>query len=155
MFSIYPFLDRLFLGTNTETCGCLSVFGLAAIEPRKAFVLLCRRTKSLLSKTCSHYIDHFFFCLRTGVMANINKLTVVLCRDLVYPLFIHDDSDETTAIASMPGCHRHRLSSMMKEVDESVKYYTSQYHSFFVFFVITLRTTLTVQTRYHGFYSIS
>lgn len=47
-----------------------------------------------------------------------NEVTV---KDLVYPLFIHDDNDKASAIASMPGCYRHSLNSMMKEVDESVR----------------------------------
>jgi delta-aminolevulinic acid dehydratase/porphobilinogen synthase len=41
-------------------------------------------------------------------------------RDLIYPLFIHDDAD-TVEIASMPGCFRHSLDSMMREVEAARK----------------------------------
>lgn len=40
--------------------------------------------------------------------------------DFIYPLFIHEDSS-TAEIASMPGCFRHSLPSMMKEVHEAIR----------------------------------
>jgi len=41
--------------------------------------------------------------------------------DFIYPLFIHDH-ETTIDISSMPGCKRHSLSSMMQEVEDSVRY---------------------------------
>lgn len=38
--------------------------------------------------------------------------------DFVYPLFIHDD-DVEQEIPSMPGCFRHSLDGMMKEIEEA------------------------------------
>jgi len=43
---------------------------------------------------------------------------VVTPSDFIYPLFIHDD-DENTSIESMPGCERHSLPSMIREVGEA------------------------------------
>lgn len=43
---------------------------------------------------------------------------IVTPANFIYPLFIHDE-DYNTPIASMPGCQRHSLSSMMKEIGES------------------------------------
>ncbi|GMI42144.1 hypothetical protein TrCOL_g12905 [Triparma columacea] len=45
---------------------------------------------------------------------------VVLPSDFIYPLFIHEDSTENVPIDSMPGCVRHTLSSVLKEIEESV-----------------------------------
>lgn len=43
---------------------------------------------------------------------------IVTPSNFIYPLFIHDD-DHNTPIPSMPGCERHSLSSMMKEIGEA------------------------------------
>ena len=43
---------------------------------------------------------------------------IVTPANFIYPLFIHDE-DYNTPIASMPGCERHSLDSMIKEVGES------------------------------------
>jgi porphobilinogen synthase len=46
---------------------------------------------------------------------------VVTPLDFIYPLFIFDDMETgKEEISSMPGCFRHSLDSMMKEIDESV-----------------------------------
>jgi porphobilinogen synthase len=43
---------------------------------------------------------------------------IVTPADFIYPLFIHDE-DFNHPIASMPGCERHSLPSMLKEIGES------------------------------------
>jgi len=43
---------------------------------------------------------------------------IVTPSNFIYPLFIHDE-DFNTPIPSMPGCERHSLDSMLKEVGES------------------------------------
>jgi hypothetical protein len=44
---------------------------------------------------------------------------IVTPSNFIYPLFIHDE-DFNTPIPSMPGCERHSLESMLKEVGESM-----------------------------------
>jgi delta-aminolevulinic acid dehydratase/porphobilinogen synthase len=46
-------------------------------------------------------------------------------RDMIYPLFIHDD-DKMEEISSMPGCFRHSMTTMMKEIEEAVRYITRE-----------------------------
>ena len=41
--------------------------------------------------------------------------------DFIYPLFIHDESSNV-AIASMPGCERHSLASMVAEAKDAWQY---------------------------------
>jgi len=41
--------------------------------------------------------------------------------DFIYPLFIHDD-DSNVLIASMPGCERHSLASMVAEAKDAWQY---------------------------------
>lgn len=43
---------------------------------------------------------------------------IVTPANFIYPLFIHEE-DFNTAIPSMPGCERHSLDSMVREVGES------------------------------------
>lgn len=43
---------------------------------------------------------------------------IVTPSNFIYPLFIHDE-DHNVPIPSMPGCERHSLSSMMKEIGEA------------------------------------
>lgn len=43
---------------------------------------------------------------------------IVTPSNFIYPLFIHEES-YNTEIASMPGCARHSLESMLKEVGEA------------------------------------
>jgi hypothetical protein len=45
---------------------------------------------------------------------------IVTPNNFIYPLFIHDE-DTNTEILSMPGCQRHSLDSMMKEIEESLE----------------------------------
>ena len=44
--------------------------------------------------------------------------TIVTPSNFIYPLFIHDE-DFNQPIPSMPGCERHSLDSMLREVEES------------------------------------
>merc|ERR1719454_2458723 len=48
-------------------------------------------------------------------MVRENSLTPA---DFIYPLFIHDE-DSNVAIASMPGCERHSLPSMVAEAKDA------------------------------------
>merc|ERR1719387_2303009 len=48
-------------------------------------------------------------------MVRENMLTAA---DFIYPLFIHDEL-ENAEIASMPGCERHSLQSMLAEAKEA------------------------------------
>lgn len=57
---------------------------------------------------------------KSAAMRGMVRENIVLPSDFIYPLFIHDD-DVNVAIASMPGCERHTLDSMLKEVGESYK----------------------------------
>ena len=45
---------------------------------------------------------------------------IVTPANFIYPLFIHDE-EENQDIASMPGCQRHTLASMLKEVGEALE----------------------------------
>ena len=45
---------------------------------------------------------------------------IVTPSNFIYPLFIHDE-DFNAPIPSMPGCQRHSLDSMMREVGESME----------------------------------
>ena len=45
---------------------------------------------------------------------------IVTPNNFIYPLFIHDN-DENVAIPSMPGCERHSLPSMLREVGEAME----------------------------------
>jgi porphobilinogen synthase len=51
-------------------------------------------------------------------MRGMVRENVVTPADFIYPLFIHDE-DFSLPIASMPGCQRHSLDSMMAEIGES------------------------------------
>lgn len=46
---------------------------------------------------------------------------IVTPANFIYPLFIHNE-DTNTPIPSMPGCERHSLDSMLKEVGEAMSY---------------------------------
>ncbi len=46
----------------------------------------------------------------------------VSAADFIYPLFIHEDSDEVVPIPSMPGCGRHPLNKMLDEIGEAYRY---------------------------------
>ena len=45
----------------------------------------------------------------------------LLPSNFIYPLFIHDESSNV-AIASMPGCERHSLASMVAEAKDAWQY---------------------------------
>ena len=51
-------------------------------------------------------------------MRRMVRENIVTPADFIYPLFIHDD-DSNVAIASMPGCDRHSLSSMVAEAKDA------------------------------------
>jgi porphobilinogen synthase len=51
-------------------------------------------------------------------MRSMVRETIVTPSNFIYPLFIHDE-DFNQPIDSMPGCERHTLDSMLREVGES------------------------------------
>ena len=51
-------------------------------------------------------------------MRGMVRENIVTPSNFIYPLFIHDD-DFNLPIPSMPGCERHTLDSMLREVGES------------------------------------
>jgi len=55
---------------------------------------------------------------KSAAMRGMVRENIVLPSNFIYPLFIHDE-DFNTAIESMPGCERHSLDSMIKEVGEA------------------------------------
>lgn len=59
---------------------------------------------------------------KSAAMRAMVRENFVLPCHFIYPLFIHEDSDETIPIPSMPGQSRHTLDSMMKEVAEAWEY---------------------------------
>ena len=55
---------------------------------------------------------------KSATMRGMVRENIVTPSNFIYPLFIHDESFNT-AIPSMPGCERHALDSMLKEVGEA------------------------------------
>ena len=55
---------------------------------------------------------------KSATMRGMVRENIVTPSNFIYPLFIHDE-DFNQAIESMPGCERHSLDSMLKEVGES------------------------------------
>uniref|UniRef100_A0A7S4MPM8 Delta-aminolevulinic acid dehydratase n=1 Tax=Odontella aurita TaxID=265563 RepID=A0A7S4MPM8_9STRA len=55
---------------------------------------------------------------KSAAMRGMVRENIVTPNNFIYPLFIHEE-DFNTPIPSMPGCERHTLSSMLKEVGES------------------------------------
>jgi porphobilinogen synthase len=51
-------------------------------------------------------------------MRGMVRENIVTPSNFIYPLFIHDEN-YNQAIESMPGCERHSLESMLKEVGEA------------------------------------
>jgi porphobilinogen synthase len=51
-------------------------------------------------------------------MRGMVRENIVTPSNFIYPLFIHDE-DFNQKIESMPGCQRHSLDSMLKEIGES------------------------------------
>jgi len=58
---------------------------------------------------------------KSEVIRGLVRENIVTPRDFIYPLFIHDDNTKEE-ISSMPGCYRHSLSSMLEEIEESIRY---------------------------------
>jgi porphobilinogen synthase len=52
-------------------------------------------------------------------MRGMVRECIVTPNNFIYPLFIHEDSNENVPILSMPGCERHTLDSMLKEIGEA------------------------------------
>jgi porphobilinogen synthase len=55
---------------------------------------------------------------KNAVMRAMVRENIVTPSNFIYPLFIHDE-DFCQDIASMPGCQRHSLDSMLREVGEA------------------------------------
>jgi len=55
---------------------------------------------------------------KSATMRGMVRENIVTPSNFIYPLFIHD-KDYNTAIESMPGCERHSLESMLREVGEA------------------------------------
>eukprot|EP00339_Tiarina_fusa_P017856 CAMPEP_0117034716 /NCGR_PEP_ID=MMETSP0472-20121206/24698_1 /TAXON_ID=693140 ORGANISM="Tiarina fusus, Strain LIS" /NCGR_SAMPLE_ID=MMETSP0472 /ASSEMBLY_ACC=CAM_ASM_000603 /LENGTH=398 /DNA_ID=CAMNT_0004743967 /DNA_START=13 /DNA_END=1209 /DNA_ORIENTATION=- len=55
---------------------------------------------------------------KSATMRGMVRENIVTPSNFIYPLFIHEES-YNTAIESMPGCERHSLESMLKEVGEA------------------------------------
>jgi len=55
---------------------------------------------------------------KSAAMRGMVRECLVTPSNFIYPLFIHDE-DFNTDIPSMPGCERHSLPSMLKEVGEA------------------------------------
>jgi len=55
---------------------------------------------------------------KSATMRGMVRECIVTPSNFIYPLFIHDE-DFNQKIESMPGCERHSLDSMLKEVGES------------------------------------
>lgn len=51
---------------------------------------------------------------RNDVIRQYHSETFVGPQHLVYPLFIHHGAKQP--ISSMPGCHRHNLDSLLREI---------------------------------------
>jgi len=57
---------------------------------------------------------------KSEAMRGMVRECIVRPSNFIYPLFIHDE-DFNTEITSMPGCERHSLDSMLKEIGESIE----------------------------------
>jgi len=55
---------------------------------------------------------------KSAAIRGMVRENIVTPSNFIYPLFIHDE-DFNTPIDSMPGCERHSLESLLKEVGES------------------------------------
>ena len=55
---------------------------------------------------------------KSAAVRSMVRECMVTPSNFIYPLFIHDE-DFNTPIASMPGCERHSLTSMLNEVTEA------------------------------------
>ncbi|MCB1228686.1 MAG: porphobilinogen synthase [Verrucomicrobiae bacterium] len=55
---------------------------------------------------------------KTPAIRGLVRETVLTPADLIYPLFLHEDAEDTD-IASMPGCQRYGLEGLVREVGEA------------------------------------
>jgi hypothetical protein len=58
---------------------------------------------------------------KSAAIRGMVRETIVRPSNFIYPLFIHDESYEQD-IASMPGCQRHSLPHMLKEVEDAWRF---------------------------------
>jgi len=58
---------------------------------------------------------------KTEAVRQMVRENVLRPSNFIYPLFIHDESSNV-AIASMPGCERHSLASMVAEAKDAYQY---------------------------------
>jgi len=58
---------------------------------------------------------------KSATMRGMVRENIVTPSNFIYPLFIHEDDDKNHPILSMPGCERHTLDSMLREVGESIE----------------------------------
>jgi porphobilinogen synthase len=58
---------------------------------------------------------------KSAAVREMVRENIVLPSNFIYPLFIHEES-YNTPIPSMPGCVRHSLDSMLREVGDAWKY---------------------------------
>lgn len=56
---------------------------------------------------------------KSAAVRSMVRENIVLPSNFIYPLFIHEDEDRNIPIPSMPGCLRHTLPSMLKEIGEA------------------------------------
>lgn len=58
---------------------------------------------------------------KSPAVRNMVRENIVTPANFIYPLFIHDE-DFNQEIASMPGCERHSLDSMLNEIGDAYQY---------------------------------
>jgi len=58
---------------------------------------------------------------KSPAVRNMVRENIVTPANFIYPLFIHDE-DFNQPIPSMPGCERHSLDSMLREVGDAYQY---------------------------------
>ncbi|GMH68509.1 hypothetical protein TrRE_jg2224, partial [Triparma retinervis] len=57
---------------------------------------------------------------KSAAMRAMVRENVVTPADFIYPLFVHEEGPDDVPIPSMPGCVRHTMDSLLKEIEESV-----------------------------------
>eukprot|EP00466_Bigelowiella_natans_P021130 jgi/Bigna1/56191/estExt_Genewise1Plus.C_860057 len=57
---------------------------------------------------------------KTEAIRSMVRETIVTPQNLVLPLFVHD-KDKSEPISAMPGCSRHSIDSLLKEVGEALE----------------------------------
>ena len=89
-------------------------------------MLLQPRTFLFIFHNCHHFNLTFVLLQRarprrnrkSPAMRGMVRENIVTPSNFIYPLFIHEE-DFNQPIASMPGCERHSLDSMLREVGEA------------------------------------